>query len=110
MSELSLSFIYREHILSKVGKIKTRDICILFKVLCVTPIIIKGSCLWGMKMGWRERLWCFIKSPFVLSLCFVVPGAYSALIKAKREQNWLWKTRELKKKIFTWLPKYAVLP
>ena len=56
MSELSLSFIYREHILSKVGKIKTRGISTLFKVLRVTPIIIKDGCLWGMKMGWRERL------------------------------------------------------
>lgn len=57
ISELSLCLSYfRWHILSKVGKIKTRDICILFRVLEVTPIITKGSCLWGMKVGWRGRL------------------------------------------------------
>ena len=41
---------------SASSKIKARDTCILFKVLHVTSVITKGSCLWGMKMEWRGRL------------------------------------------------------
>lgn len=73
INELSVCLSYfRWHILSKVGKIKTRDICILFRVLEVTSIIIKSSCLWGMKVVWRRRLDISLQVLYISVVCLVL--------------------------------------